>query len=171
MNIQNLLEKQAMLDSNINNTRERTIEDIRMSMIAEIIEFNEELECSHKTWKHKEVDKGKQLTEWVDIFFFVLQGINLTIEEPITLEIAASIIQKKIWECEKLFEKVKLSKNNYDSALFNFIGFITSCKTIVDIFVEYLKITIALGYTLDEIQIEYNRKWEVNMQRIGAEWR
>lgn len=49
-----ILMLQQYLDKNIHSSRERTLEDITMSFIAECIEFNEETKFSHKTWKTKE---------------------------------------------------------------------------------------------------------------------
>lgn len=161
MNIQNLLEKQAMLDSNINNTRERTIEDIRMSMIAEIIEFNEEFECSHKTWKHKEIDKTKQLEEFVDILFFILQELNL---QGSVREIQDMVNARKEWT---------IPEDTYiKSNVLELIYLIASDKTeIWEILSQYLLIANMLGYSNFVLEHEYRRKWNINMDRIGAEWR
>ena len=71
-----ILMLQQYLDKNIHSSRERTLEDITMSFIAECVEFNEETKFSHKTWKTKEYDKAKELEELTDIFFFFAQMIN-----------------------------------------------------------------------------------------------
>lgn len=67
---------QQYLDSNLNNVRPRTLEDITMSFIAECVEFNEETMFSHKTWKTKEYDREKELEELTDLFFFFAQMVN-----------------------------------------------------------------------------------------------
>ena len=60
----------------MNNVRERTLKDIKLSLIAEVIEFNEETPESHKTWKTKEYNKSMELEELTDIYFFFAQMIN-----------------------------------------------------------------------------------------------
>lgn len=50
-------------------------------MIAEIIEFNEETENTHKVWKQKEFNKEKMIEESVDVLFFYLQMCNLITEK------------------------------------------------------------------------------------------
>lgn len=71
-----ILMLQQYLDKNIHSSRERTLEDMTMSFIAECVEFNEETKFSHKTWKTKEYDREKELEELTDIFFFFAQMIN-----------------------------------------------------------------------------------------------
>ena len=165
MNIKYLLEKQAMLDSNINNTRERDVEDIRMSMIAEVVEFNEELECSHKTWKSKEIDEQKQFEEFVDILFFILQEANLV--KTNVLEVVIKIIESQIKKGQGQ-KKIPLKH-----CMLNFVEIIANYgkKNVAHMFASYLLLANKLGYTNEKIEAEYNRKWEVNMQRIDAEWR
>ena len=75
-NFRDILELQKILDENIHNNRERTLGDIKKSMIAECIEFDEETPQSHKTWKTKSYDKSKELEELTDIYFFYAQYIN-----------------------------------------------------------------------------------------------
>lgn len=41
-NFEDILKLQAILDRSMNNIRERTLEDIKLSLIAELIELNEE---------------------------------------------------------------------------------------------------------------------------------
>ena len=59
-NFEDILKLQKHLDENLNNVRERTLKDIKLSLIAEVIEFNEETPESHKTWKTKPYDKEKE---------------------------------------------------------------------------------------------------------------
>ena len=56
---EDILNLQKHLDENLNNVRERTLEDIKLSLMAECIEFNEETKDSHKTWKTKPYNKKK----------------------------------------------------------------------------------------------------------------
>jgi dUTPase len=55
---QNELQKVIALETGM---RERTIKDIELSLIEEILEWNKERgeEFSHKTWKKKEFDKER----------------------------------------------------------------------------------------------------------------
>ena len=71
-----ILSLQQKLDDSINSIRTRTYEDIKMSLVAECVEFNEETIFSHKTWKTKEYSKDKELEELTDIYFFFAQLIN-----------------------------------------------------------------------------------------------
>lgn len=67
---EDILKLQKHLDKNLNNVRPRCLRDIKMSLIAECIEFDEETPQSHKTWKTKPYDKEKELEEFTDIWFF-----------------------------------------------------------------------------------------------------
>lgn len=75
-NFKDILLLQKKLDANINNIRTRTYEDIKMSLVAECVEFNEETMLSHKTWKTKEYCRDKELEELTDIYFFFAQLVN-----------------------------------------------------------------------------------------------
>ena len=75
-NFEDILKLQKHLDESLNNIRERTLEDIKLSLIAELIELNEETKYSHKTWKTKEYDRDKELEELTDVYFFFAQLIN-----------------------------------------------------------------------------------------------
>ncbi|EGN66637.1 dUTP diphosphatase superfamily [Fusobacterium animalis 11_3_2] len=95
-NFEDILNLQKHLDKNIHSSRERTIKDIKLSLIAEVIEFNEETPESHKTWKTKPYDKEKELEEFTDIWFFLAQMVNFK------LEISDSFVEIKN-EITKLF--------------------------------------------------------------------
>lgn len=69
-NFEDILKLQKHLDESLNNIRERTLEDIKLSLIAELIELNEETKYSHKTWKTKEYNRDKELEELTDVYFF-----------------------------------------------------------------------------------------------------
>lgn len=79
-----LLDLQRQLDEEVAKPREngfvprrRNYNKMVKSMIAEIIEFNEETENTHKTCKQKEFDREKMIKKSVDICFFYLQICNL----------------------------------------------------------------------------------------------
>ena len=76
-NFEDILNLQKHLDENIHSSRERILKDIKLSLIAEVIEFNEETPESHKTWKSKHYDKEKELEEFTDIWFFLAQMVIL----------------------------------------------------------------------------------------------
>ena len=103
-----ILELQKILDSNINNVRERDLDDIKLSMIAEVIEFNEECECSHKTWKSKTVDVDKIKEEAIDILFFFAQMVT-NIEERWLNDFDLNDLNDKFVLCFKLFVLKKTS--------------------------------------------------------------
>ena len=48
-NFEDILKLQKHLDESIHSSRERTLEDIKLSLIAELIELNAETKDSHKT--------------------------------------------------------------------------------------------------------------------------
>ena len=77
---EDILNLQAILDKNINGIRFRTLRDIELSMIAEIVEFNEETKYSYKTWKTKEYNREKELEELTNIWFFLAQMVNFKME-------------------------------------------------------------------------------------------
>lgn len=75
-NFVEILFYQAYLDDNINNVRVRDLRDIKKSLLAELVEFDEETPESHKTWKEKEIDEKMMLEELTDVYFFFSQMIN-----------------------------------------------------------------------------------------------
>ena len=75
-NLIEMIMYQKFLDEKINNVRTRDLRDIKKSLLAELIEFDEETPESHKTWKEKEVDKNMMLEELTDVYFFFSQMIN-----------------------------------------------------------------------------------------------
>lgn len=163
-NFKDILNLQAILDSSINSARARDTIDIRLSMIAEIIEFNEESKESHKTWKTKEHDKDKELEEYVDIWFFYAQFCN-------------EIKKKDNKRFETIIEHLSLKIKNriflgIESNKLPFLYLIESVinhnhLAIVDCLIE---IAVKLNYSNDDIFNCYWKKWQKNMERIGKEW-
>lgn len=160
-NFEDILKLQAILDSNINNIRERTLEDIKLSLIAEIIEFNEETEHSHKTWKVKEYCKEKELEELTDIYFFFAQWMNYNFEHIGYYDYFKNSV------IDILSNNPLKDENNRD--LDNLVIY-TVQELEVPFSKELIKITHYYGYTLDDILKCYWKKWQKNMQRIGKEW-
>ena len=52
-NFEDILKLQKHLDKGIHSARLRCLRDIKMSLIAEYVEFNEETKESQKTWRYK----------------------------------------------------------------------------------------------------------------------
>lgn len=149
---EDILELQKILDGNIVSVRDRDLKDIQLSMIAEIIEFNEETKDSHKTWKTKEWDKEKELEELTDIFFFMAQWINYT-NPPIFL-------------FEEVFNEIDL--NRYADC--HVLIYEIMCCTEYDVLKTLMKLSQTYGYTKKDILKTYWKKWQKNMKRIGKEW-
>ena len=97
-NFEDILRLQAILDRSMNNTRFRTLRDIKLSLIAEAIEFNEETPESHKTWKTKKHSKEKELEELTDIWFFLAQMVNFKLENSDSFVETKNKIMKRIEE-------------------------------------------------------------------------
>jgi len=60
-NFEDILNLQKELDKNINSIRLRGLKDIKKSLIAECIKFDEESKDTHKTWKKHNYNKEKEL--------------------------------------------------------------------------------------------------------------
>ncbi|MCF0161385.1 MAG: dUTP diphosphatase [Fusobacterium necrophorum] len=149
-----ILELQKIHDSNMNHTRERNLIDIKLSMIAEIIEFNEETKDSHKTWKTKEYNSEKELEELTDIFFFFAQWINNSYDS----------------KCVHILEKIFHFNDTGYADIYLLISNVTR-DPIEQVLVTLMKIVHKYGYTKDDILKTYWKKWQYNMsERLGKEW-
>lgn len=161
-NFEDILNLQKYLDESLNNIRERTLKDIKLSLIAEVIEFNEETPESHKTWKTKPYDKEKELEEFTDIWFFLAQMINFK------LEISDNFVEIKN-EITKLFDDRTNLKLIYQPNIENLIMSALYGNDF-QILQNLIIISANKGYTKDDILNCYWEKWQKNMQRIGKEW-
>lgn len=167
---QELLNLQALLDETIDRKRKngfkpryRTDEDIKMSIIAEVIEFNEETKFSHKTWKEKEFNEEKLKEESIDILFFFLQFINKKIRNITILESNFFIRQ---WDI--LFnDKCRIV---YSDGLELAIIKNVSCDDILRAFTHLIDLYRVYGISQDEVYSIYYKKWQKNMQRIKEDW-
>lgn len=148
-----ILKLQAILDDNIHNVRERTLTEIKLSLIAELIEFNEETGDSHKTWKSKEWSREKELEELTDVYFFFAQLVNVF---PYITD-----------SCNNYFED--FSCTGRDSGFLGLINLISE-SAYVSFFLSLMKLTKCYGYTKDDVLKTYWNKWQKNMLRIGKEW-
>lgn len=161
-NFEDILRLQAILDRSMNNTRFRTLTDIKLSLIAETIEFNEETPESHKTWKTKEYSKEKELEELTDIWFFLAQMVNFKLEN------SDSFVETKNEVVKRFDEGINLKsdpcadiENLISNALYGNVLLIVE---------NLLVISYNYGYTKNNILKTYWEKWQKNMQRIGKEW-
>ena len=161
---QDMLILQDALDKNIHNNRRRTKSDILMSLIAEVVEFNEETLHSHKTWKEKRYSKDKELEELTDIFFFVCQCFNYHNTKGEKLENE----KKKAGDVfDKFIGYPNVNQNNAN--LIQFINFFIIDEYIVAM-KQLIGIVLAHGYLKSNILNTYWEKWQKNMDRIGKEW-
>ena len=149
---EDILNLQKHLDESIHNSRERTLEDIKLSLIAELIELNEETKYSHKTWKNKEYKRNKELEELTDVYFFFAQLINYKSRDG-------------RFQIEYYYKEFEIFPCYYAGAMYDLLDnkfrwFLCSLITL----------SAKLGYTKNDILNCYWEKWQKNMERIGKEW-
>ena len=165
-NFNDILELQKLLDKSIHSTRPRTIDDIKKSIIAECIEFDEETPQSHKTWKTKPYNKEKELEELTDIWFFVAQMVNYS----------EHIDKITVLEKQKLnifFEDNKSpyrSKNDILDIIFDVKNSYMDYDWLRFLITDLMILSNQYGYTTQDILKTYWEKWQKNMSRIGKEW-
>lgn len=171
---EDLLRLQKILDIEIDKPREngfkkryRTDKDIRMSTIAEIVEFNEETKFSHKTWKEKEFNEEKMKEEAVDILFFFLQNINRYSEEKNVFSKLCEENVTRIWE--RLWPSSTIRfVDEFDliEALLEPF-FMNMCTSFAVKLVSFYK---NIEMTEKEVYKIYFDKWQKNMKRIKGDW-
>lgn len=165
-NFNDILELQKLLDKSIHSTRPRTLEDIKKSIIAECIEFDEETPQSHKTWKTKPYDKAKELEELTDIWFFIAQLINYCSDNS-----NLSILQK---ENLNRFFNDHTSSYTESISILDIIFYLKGRRTDYDyikfLIIDLMILTNGYCYTKNDILNYYWKKWQRNMSRIGKEW-
>lgn len=160
---EDILKLQKHLDKNLNNVRPRCLKDIKMSLIAECVEFNEETKESHKTWKTKEYDKNKELEELTDIFFFYAQLINFNDD---TVNNYGRIKHLVAVDFDNWANKV------YGSQILPTLNLISNIinDSVLYAIDDLIEISQKLNYSKNDILNCYWEKWQKNMQRIGKEW-
>lgn len=163
---EDILKLQKHLDKNLNNVRPRCLRDIKMSLIAECVEFNEETKESHKTWKTKPYDKEKELEELTDIWFFVAQMVNYFKEYG-----NLSLLQ--IERLNKYFSN-DFSEYVEPIGILKIIFYLKSGRMdyeyIKFLIMDLMVLTNQYSYKTYDILNCYWEKWQKNMQRIGKEW-
>lgn len=165
-NFEDILNLQKELDKNIKSIRLRGLKDIKKSLIAECIEFDEETIDSHKTWKKHNYNKEKELEELTDIWFFTAQMVNYSYENR---DITA--LERK--ELFKFFEDDNLAYTG-DITILDIIWDIRSPVMDYDylkfLILDLIVVTDKYGYTKNDILRVYWDKWKKNIDRIGKEW-
>lgn len=172
-----LLELQTQLDEEVAKPRpngfvpkHRTYNKMVKSMIAEIIEFNEETENTHKTWKQKEFDREKTIEESVDVCFFYLQICNLVTGGDKEFVRILSNSWEKAWESIDRYTnygtdiELELIKHLSDR---EWCLSISKCLNVMSLLISI--------YVTNDIKKEtvietYLNKWKKNMQRIKGDW-
>lgn len=139
-------------------------------MIAEIIEFNEETEDTHKTWKQKEFNRDKMVEESVDILFFYLQLVNLLVSKDKKFLEIMVYSWDEIWEeiyTKGFFDgdtELQLIKHLSDT---NWCLTIAKCLNLMSLLVTlYMEKNI----TREVVEMTYIKKWNKNMERINKDW-
>ena len=153
---EDIINLQKHLDENLNNVRERTLEDIKLSLIAELIEFNEETKYSHMTWKTKEYDRDKELEELTDVYFFFAQLINYKNRDG-------------RFQIEYYCKEFEIFPGYYAGAYFTGLIYDLLDNKFRWFFCSLLTLSTKLGYTKDDILKTYWEKWQKDMKRIGKE--
>ncbi len=137
--------------------------DIKISLIAECVEFNEETLESHKTWKTKEYNKSMELEELTDIYFFYAQMINFNDDTVKNYGRIKHLIAVDFnnWQIKGYGSQVLPTLN----LIVNIIN--DNLLYAIDNLMEMAQ---KLGYSKDDILNCYWEKWQKNMKRIGKEW-
>ena len=163
---EDMLKLQKHLDKNIHSSRPRCLRDIKLSLIAECVEFNEETKESHKTWKTKEYSKEKELEELTDIWFFVAQMVN-------HCETTEEITEFEKRDLFKFFNNENnpyMEEINVLTIIFDLRSPTMSYEYLKWVIIDLSNLTNQYEYTTDDILKTYWEKWQKNMQRIGKEW-
>lgn len=172
-----LLELQKQLDEEVAKPRDngfvpkhRNYNKMVKSMIAEIIEFNEETENTHKTWKQKEFNREKMIEESVDICFFYLQICNLVTGEDKEFVRILSNSWENAWESIDRYTnygvdvELELIKQLSDR---EWCLSVSKCLNVMSLLISI--------YVTNDIKKEtviqtYVNKRKKNMGRIKGEW-
>lgn len=173
-----LLELQKQLDEEVAKPREngfvprrRNYNKMVKSMIAEIIEFNEETENTHKTWKQKEFDREKMVVESVDICFFYLQICNLVTGKDQEFIRILSESWERAWDSVDRYttygEDVELELIKHLSNT-EWCLSISKCLNIMTLLIS---IYVNNDISKDKVIQTYLTSWERNIKvRIKEDW-
>ena len=165
MNFELIKNMQQELDNKIKNCRERTKYDAFGSFVAELVEWNETTNLSHKTWKHKEYTREEQLEEFVDMLFFMAQLANMK-EFVIDCE---KIEEHKVYkELKDFYRSSKLTKESiFGMLIFAFYGADKNEEAFKEALICYIVCAKVLDFSKEDLENEYKRKHAINLERIN----
>ena len=160
--LRQLQEKQAELDKFIyesnNITDIASLYDKKIiALDIELSEFMNEIKAFKYWKKNKEIDKGKVIEEACDCLHFILSIANdknvvlsggkiQSILEGIDIDFAYMCIKDLLWRI--IYSQVKCDS--------------VSLGCVLDLLIYIIK---QLGFTYEDLIKEYNRKYEINIQR------
>mgnify|MGYP004700918359 CR=1 FL=1 len=172
-----LLEMQKQLDETVEKPRDngfkpkrRTYQKIVKSMIAEIIEFNEETRDTHKTWKQKEFNVIKMVEESVDILFFYLQLVNFLGKED---ERIIEILNMAWEECWKEVDEYRDTVVDIELELIKNLSDMEWCLALpkcLNIMGLLVNLYVNSDIFRETVEHTYKEKWQKNMERINGDW-
>lgn len=159
MNLQVLLLKQGFLDKNIKKRSGKVPElenKIELALLVELSELANEVQ-SFKYWKlNKKIDESKIREEWADCLHFALMIERK--RKQVKFAINPNLWFEQI--PESLLGDNEALTNAFTEAYMHILNKTDLCP---------LKTVIRLGYQLgmtdDDMVVEYNKKWEKNLQR------
>ena len=171
-----LLKLQAKQDSLINNKRERRVQDICMSAIAEIVEFNEETKESHKTWAKHEYNAENEKKEAIDILFFFCQLLNKRKSKNLSI-----VAEDELRDTLRIFQNEETTSERIFTIVSSFTSLGVSSSDIWESAIWLIShslgcIYASLGMDFSEVLERYWDKWNTNLDRIsgkviqGKEW-
>lgn len=141
--------------------REKNYVDLRGALMAEFIEFREELpdNLNFKTWKEKKYSSHNQFAEFVDMLFFIAIEINKS-------NIRNNAVDE--WDYTWKHYHVNAIVDNSDIHFFmrNIIE-----EEILTLLKKYILFAKRLGYSEEEIIKQYWTKWNFNRNRINGDWK
>lgn len=179
-----ILKKQNELDKWLGQgKRERNVTDVCFSAIAECIELNEEFENEYrfKTWKPKKFNLENRNKELVDIFFFISQLVNKSVDvnknEMFIMNLESTLKD----ECDSANEDFDTNPNKELSRLISIFSnlsytcsvmskhkaYIDSCviEDLTSILRIYGRLCLKLGINFENLINLYNSKLEENLNR------
>lgn len=172
-----LLEMQKQLDEAVEKPRDngfkpkrRTYQKIVKSMIAEIIEFNEETRNTHKTWKQKEFNVIEIVEESVDILFFYLQLVNFLGKED---ERIIEILNMAWEECWKEVDEYRDTVADIELELIKNLSDMEWCLALpkcLNIMGLLVNLYVNNDIFRETVEYTYIEKWNKNMERINKDW-
>ncbi len=163
-----LAKLQEQLDNEVGKTRQNGFKprsrnkiDIMLSIDDEIQEWLKELptEYNFKTWKEKTYNREKELIEFTDILFFLLQYYNYT-----TNSIARVGMEFVFNSWEDYYYDVSL-KDLVPVLKYNLWDF--NLEKVISI---WKHIATVRGFSKNEIIKTYKNKWHENIGRINKDW-